>query len=92
MSNIEIRSKVQELRELRRMAEELEAQAAALQNEIKAHMENEGVETIAGTDFKVFWTVIESRRFDKAAMIQAFGQSCYDEFCKTTRTRRFVVA
>ena len=38
MSNTEIQSKVNELRELRRMADELAAEIEAAQDAIKAHM------------------------------------------------------
>ena len=38
MSNTEIQSKVNELRELRRMADELTAEIESIQDAIKAHM------------------------------------------------------
>ncbi len=73
------------------MAEELEAEITAVQDTIKAHMTAAGVDELAGTDYKVTWKMVQSKRFDKAALIRTFGQSCYDEFCKTTTTKRFAV-
>lgn len=53
MSINEMDSKIKELRELRRMADELAAEMEAIQDSIKAHMDTEGVDTINGTDWKV---------------------------------------
>ena len=92
MSNIELTTKVHELRELRRMAAEIESEIMALQNDIKAHMAATGSEELSGVDYRITWKNVESTRFDKAAMIQTFGQSCYDGFCKTMVSRRFVLA
>ena len=52
MSNTEIQSKVNDLRGLRRMAEELDAEIAAIQDTIKQHMSAAGLDELAGTDFK----------------------------------------
>ena len=92
MGHTELSSKVQELRELRRMAADLTTEIEALQDAIKAHMTAQGLDTVTGADFKITWTEVESKRFDKQAMIRTFGQECYDSFCKPTTTRRFVVA
>ena len=92
MSNQEMQSKVEDLRELRRMADELDAQITAIQDSIKAHMTAIGADELSGTDYKITWKTITGSRFDKKAMIAAFGQKCYDGFCKPTTTRRFVVA
>ena len=53
MSINEMDSKIKELRELRRMADELAAEMETIQDSIKAHMDAEGVDTINGTDWKV---------------------------------------
>jgi predicted phage-related endonuclease len=92
MNTIELNQRVQELRELRRMADELSAEMEGIQDEIKAHMTAQGVEELSGTDFKISWKEVKTTRFDKKAMIQTFGQDCYNEFCKTTTSRRFTVA
>ena len=55
MSTIEIASKVAELRELKRMAEDLNAEIEALQDSIKDHMAANEVDELAGTDWKVTW-------------------------------------
>lgn len=92
MSTNEISNRVKELRELRRMADELTAEMESIKDEIKQHMTVQGVDELAGADYKVMWKPVESKRFDKVAMVNAFGQECYDRFCKVTTSRRFTLA
>lgn len=92
MSMNELENKVAELRELRRMKEDLEAEITNLEDSIKAHMTALDTDTLHGPSFKITWKNIESKRFDKARMIDTFGQRCYDDFCKITTSRRLVVA
>lgn len=92
MSTNEMTIKVQQLRELRRMADELTAEMESIKDEIKQHMTTQGVDELAGVDYKIIWKPVESKRFDKAAMIRTFGQDCYDRFCKVTTSRRFTLA
>lgn len=55
MSINELDMKVKELRELRRMADELAGEIEALQDGIKAHMTEQNTDTLTGTDWKVTW-------------------------------------
>lgn len=91
MSRQEMESKVQELRELRRMAEELAAEIDSIQDAIKAHMDAEGVDTISGTDWKVTYKTVTSSRLDGAALKKTLPELT-QQFTKTTTARRFCVA
>lgn len=91
MSTQEISSKVQELRELARMREELEAEISALQDALKAHMDAQGVDSLAGADYKVTWKSITSARLDGKALKAAMPEIAA-RFTRETTTRRFVVA
>ena len=91
MSNTEIQSKVNELRELRRMADELAAEMEAIQDSIKAHMDTEGVDTINGTDWKVTYKAVTSSRLDTNALKKALPDLA-QQFTKTTAARRFCIA
>ena len=53
MSMNELESRVNELRELRRMAEELNSEIAALEDSLKAHMATLGTDELYGPDFKI---------------------------------------
>lgn len=64
MSANEISAKVQELRELRRMADELSAEIDSLQDSIKQHMDAAGVDTLAGLDYKITYKAVTSSRLD----------------------------
>ena len=63
MSNTEIQSKVNEFRELRRMSDELAAEIESTQDAIKAHMTVIDADTLTGTDYKITWKTVTSRRF-----------------------------
>lgn len=91
MSNQEMQSKVNELRELRRMAEELDAEIMAIQDSIKAHMTAIGAEELTGTDYRITWKTVTSSRLDAAALRKAAPELC-ERFTKTASTRRFCVA
>ena len=54
--------KVKELRELKRMAEELNAEIEAITDQIKAEMTARKVDTLAGTDWKATWREVKSSR------------------------------
>lgn len=91
MSRQDIEGKVQEIRELKRMQEELSAELEALTCEIKAHMDAEGVDTISGTDWKVTYKAVTSSRIDTSALKKALPDLA-QQFTKTTTARRFCIA
>ena len=91
MSSNEMDSKIKELRELRRMAEELAAEIDSIQDTIKRHMDAEGVDTISGTDWRVTYKAVTSARLDTAALKKALPDLAA-QFTKPPPARRFCVA
>lgn len=91
MGTIELDSKVKELRELRRMADELQSEIDNLQDTIKAEMTAREVDTIAGNDYKITWKAVTSSRLDTAALKKALPD-LVERFTKTTTSRRFTIA
>ena len=91
MSKQEIESKVQEIRELKRMQEELSAELEALTCEIKAHMDAIDADTLTGADYKITWKTVTSSRFDSTAFKKAMPELA-ERFTRSTTSRRFVVA
>lgn len=91
MSKKEIAEKVKELRELRRMAEELAAEIETLQDSIKEEMDAQGAEMLSGDDWKVTWKPVTSDRLDSAALKKELPEIAA-RFMKHTTTRRFCVA
>ena len=88
MSNPNMESKVKELMELRRMKEEIEAEIAAAEDEIKAVMGSE--ETLLAGAFKVDWKTVITSRIDTAALKKVMPEIS-ERFMKHTTTRRFCV-
>ena len=89
MATNEIISKLNELSELRRMADELNAEIEAIQDAIKAHMTD--TDTITAGAFKVTWKAVTSTRIDTTALRKDLPE-IWQEYGKTTTTRRFSVA
>lgn len=83
--------KVKELRELRRMQEELIAEIEAIQDELKAHMDAHGMDTLLGFDWKVTWKSVTSNRLDSTALKKELPDIAA-RFMKQSTVRRFVLA
>ena len=88
MSNPNMEAKVKELMELKRMKEEIEAEIAAAEDEIKGVMGDE--ETLLAGAFKVDWKTVVSSRIDTAALKKMMPEIA-QRFMKQTTTRRFCV-
>ena len=86
-----MKEKIEALRELMRMKEELEAEITALQDEIKAVMTAENVDTLRGTDYKVTWKAYQTSRIDSKAL-KADLPEIAAKYTKTTTARRFLIA
>lgn len=91
MGTAELTSKVKELRELRRMADELAAEMEALQDQIKAHMTAQGMDELSGADYKITWKEVKSSRFDSKAFKSTHAE-LYRQYTKETTARRFCLA
>ncbi len=91
MSTKEMESKIRNLRELKRMAEELADEITAAEDEIKAEMTARGaVEIIAG-EYKVRWAFCTSSRFD-TKRFQKERPKLYAAYLREIDSRRFTVA
>ncbi len=91
MSMNEMDSKIKELRELRRMADELQAEIDGLTDSIKAEMTARDTDTLTGSDWKVTWKMVTSSRLDTTALKKALPDLA-QQFTKTSTSRRFVLA
>ena len=79
MSINEMDSKVKELRELRRMADEMTAEIDSIQD------------TINGVDWRVTYKSVTSSRIDTGALKKALPDLA-QQFTRTTTARRFSLA
>ena len=87
-ANNGIIEKVNDLMELRKMIEELETEAEAIIDEVKAYMGDE--ETMMAGCYKVTYKTTVSRRVDTAALKKVLGDAL-EEYTTTVTTRPFKV-
>ena len=90
MSANEMESKIKELRELRRMADEIAAEIETLQDAIKSEMTARNTDTLTGTDWKITRKAVTSKRFDSAAFKKTHGEH-YQQYTKETKSKRFLI-
>ena len=83
--------KVKELRELRRMWEDLATEIASIEEELKDHMDWCGMDMLLGMDWSITWKSVASSRLDTAALKKALPD-VVERFTKTTTCRQFCVA
>jgi predicted phage-related endonuclease len=91
MNKEELTKKVRDLKELKTMAEELQAEITAIEDTIKAEMTEQNVNELQVGIFKVRWTPVKSNRFDTKAF-QGKYQDLYNQFLKVVESRRFTIA
>ena len=91
MSINEIQTKINEIRELNRMMDELQTELETIKDSIKAHMTEQGVDELLGTDYKVTWKEVTTTRIDGKALAKDFPEMA-SKYTKTTTSRRFNVA
>lgn len=90
MSANEMTAKVRELKELKAMIDELSAEAATIEDEIKAEMTARNVSEMAVDVFKIRYTTVNSTRFDSASFKKSHGD-LYAQYTKQTTSRRFTI-
>ena len=91
MGTLELDSKIKELRELRRMAEELQAEIDGITDTIKAEMTARNVDTLTGDDWKVTWKAVTSNRLDSASLKKELPDIAA-RYTKASVSRRFTLA
>ena len=91
MSTNELTSKVKDMRELRRMAEELAAEIEGIQDSIKAELTARGADEAQGADWKVTWKPVVTARFDSKAFKSTHSE-LYEQYTRQSETRRLIVA
>ncbi len=90
MSRTELNHKITELRELRRLADEIAAEIESITGAIKQEMTMQGVDMLAGDDWKATWKPVQSARFDSRAF-KAAMPDLYQRFTRPTENRRFIL-
>lgn len=91
MTEKQIENRIKKLQAIEARQKELEQQAEAIRTELKADMEQRGVEELQTRNFVVRWKEIISSRLDGKALKAALPE-IYAQYCKQGSSRRFTVA
>lgn len=86
-----IENQIKKLRAIETQQKELDAAADAIRAELKADLEEKGLQELKAKNFIVRWKEIVSSRLDGKALKAALPD-VYSQFCKASTTRRFSVA
>lgn len=90
MSTKELNSKVRDLKELQAMIDELEAEAEAITDAIKAEMQARGVNEMQADVFTVRWKEVSSSRIDTSALKKELPEVAA-RYTKVTTAKRFTI-
>ncbi len=82
-------SLMREIAEYTRMAEEVSATLDSLKDILKKHMEENGLDSIAGSEHKASYKAVTSSRIDTTALKRDMPEIAA-KYTKTTNTRRFL--
>lgn len=83
-----IQETMKELAQYIRMQEEIESTIEGLKDQIKAYMQENGLETLASDEHKATYKTVSSSRIDTTAFKKAFP-SMAEQFTKTITSTRF---
>ena len=84
-------NRVKKLKALESQIAELQEQADAIKSELKADIEDKGVDELKTKNFIIRWKEIISNRLDGKALKAALPE-IYSQYCRTSASRRFTVA
>ena len=73
MNKQELLKQVRDLKELKVMAEELQAEITAIEDNIKAEMTTQNVTELQIDIFKIRWTPVISNKFDTSAFKKIYS-------------------
>lgn len=86
----ELDVKVDQIRELKRMIEEAEAEITSIEDSIKATMTEQDTDELRGTKCKVTWKVTSTTRIDSKSLKKELPDIA--KYSNTTTYRRFLIA
>lgn len=91
MSERMIENRIKKLQAIEAQQKDLEAQAEAIRAELKATMEEKGLDELQTKNFVIRWKEIISSRLDGKALKAALPE-IYNQYCKSSASRRFTIA
>lgn len=86
-----IENRIKKLKEIEAEQADLEAKAEAIRAELKADMDEKGLDELKTKNFLIRWKEIVSNRLDGKALKAALPD-VYSQFVKASSSRRFTIA
>lgn len=86
---VDINAIMAELAQYTRMAEEIAATVDSLKDSLKKYMDENGLDSIAGSEHKASYKAVTSSRIDTTALKRDMPE-IVAKYTKTTNTRRFL--
>ena len=91
MSQNEMISKIEQLREWETLLEEAQSEVEALRDSIKAEMLEQGTEEMQVGAYIIRWTSVLSNRFDSTSFKKEYAD-LYKTYTKQVASKRFSIA
>lgn len=91
MSTNDLVLKVEKLKELEELLEEVKTEAESIRDEIKQEMMAQDTEELAAGQYIIRWTSVLSNRFDTTAFKKMMPE-VYKAYTKQVASRRFTIA
>lgn len=91
MNTAELTAQIRELKELKVMADELQAEITAIEDKIKSEMTARNTTELQVDIFKVRFTDVVTNRFDTKAFKEIYND-LYNQFTTQIQTKRFSIA
>lgn len=91
MTRVEIEKKIEELKEMETLLEEVKAEAEAIRDELKAEMIERDTEELETDQYIIRWTSVLSNRFDTTNFKKVYGD-LYKAFTKQVASKRFSIS
>lgn len=91
MSTNDLVMKVEKLKELEELLEEVKTEAESVRDEIKQEMMAQDTEELAEGQYIIRWTSVLSNRFDTTAFKKVMPE-VYKAYTKQVASRRFTIA
>lgn len=86
-----IENHIKKLSALEEQIAQLQEQADTIKGELKADLEEKGLDELKTKNFLIRWKEIVSNRLDGKALKAALPE-IYSKYCKPTSSRRFTIA
>ena len=91
MTSTQIDNRVRKLKALEAQQKDLAEEAEKIKAELKAELEDNGLEELTTKNFTIRWKEVISNRLD-SKLLKVELPEIYERFCKSNSSKRFTIA